>query len=433
MPVLLALRYAARSDVGLVRTVNQDSGYAGPDLLVLADGMGGPAGGDIASSVAVAHLAPLDGESHGSDDLLQHLRTALGNAHRDLVEYSADRAELKGLGTTVIALLRSGSRLGMVHIGDSRAYLLRDDDLSQVTSDHTFVQHLIDTGQLTAEEAEHHPQRSALLRVLGDGESPPVVDESVREAHVGDRWLLCSDGLSGLVSAETIAETLRTVDDPGTCAEDLVDLALRAGGQDNITVVIADVVHGDELPDTAPQIVGAAAVDRARPTRGGDSAAARAAALTASKDDKDDEDEPAPRNRRRRALTWAISAVVLVALLAGLGTIGYRWTQTQYYIGTDEQYVAIYQGVPQSVGPIHFSTVHQRTDVELADLPSFARNRVERTMATDSLAEAEDIVDELRDQVGDEDTTADDPDQQRTPDEEPNEQTADDEQTGQDS
>lgn len=402
MPVLLALRYAARSDVGLVRTVNQDSGYAGPDLLVLADGMGGPAGGDIASSVAVAHLAPLDGESHGSDDLLQHLRTALGNAHRDLVEYSADRAELKGLGTTVIALLRSGSRLGMVHIGDSRAYLLRDDDLSQVTSDHTFVQHLIDTGQLTAEEAEHHPQRSALLRVLGDGESPPVVDESVREAHVGDRWLLCSDGLSGLVSAETIAETLRTVDDPGTCAEDLVDLALRAGGQDNITVVIADVVHGDELPDTAPQIVGAAAVDRARPTRGGDSAAARAAALTASKDDKDDEDEPAPRNRRRRALTWAISAVVLVALLAGLGTIGYRWTQTQYYVGPNEAHVAIYQGVPQSLGPIHLSRVHERTDLELQALPTFARNRVERTMAAGSLEAAEAIVADLRDQVPEE-------------------------------
>lgn len=430
----VALRYAARSDVGLVRTVNQDSGYAGPELLVLADGMGGPAGGDIASSVAVAHLAPLDGESHGSDDLLDHLRTALGNAHRDLVEYSKKRQELKGLGTTVIAVLRSGNRLGMVHIGDSRAYLMHRGELSQVTSDHTFVQHLIDTGELTAEEAEHHPQRSALLRVLGDGDVAPVVDESVRQAQVGDRWLLCSDGLSGPVSAETIGEKMQEFADPGACADELLDLALRAGGQDNITVVIADVVEVEDLPDTTPQIVGAAAVDRSRPTRGGSSAAARAAALTASADrGETDTEEPTRKRGGRRVAVWVIAAVVVLALIAGLGTIGYRWTQTQYYIGTDEQYVAIYQGVPQSVGPIHFSTVHQRTDVELADLPSFARNRVERTMATDSLAEAEDIVDELRDQVGDEDTTADDPDQQRTPDEEPNEQTADDEQTGQDS
>ena len=199
----VALRYAARSDVGLVRDSNQDSGYAGPHLLVLADGMGGAAGGDIASSVAVAHLAPLDGESHRSEDLLDRLRTALGNAHRDLVTYSAEQAELKGLGTTVIALLRSGSRLGMVHIGDSRAYLLRGGALNQVTTDHTFVQHLIDSGELSPAEAEQHPHRAALMRVLGDGDSPPMVDESVREARAGDRWLLCSDGLSGPVSAET--------------------------------------------------------------------------------------------------------------------------------------------------------------------------------------------------------------------------------------
>src|SRR5699024_12199120 len=128
--VSVAVGFAARSDVGLVRDVNQDSGYAGPHLLVLADGMGGAAGGDIASSTAVAHLAPLDGESHRSEDLLDRLRTALGNAHRDLVTYSSEQADLKGLGTTVIALLRSGARLGMVHIGDSRVYLLRAGELA---------------------------------------------------------------------------------------------------------------------------------------------------------------------------------------------------------------------------------------------------------------------------------------------------------------
>jgi len=398
--VSVALRYAARSDVGLVRDVNQDSGYAGPHLLVLADGMGGAAGGDIASSVAVAHLAPLDGESHRSEDLLDRLRTGLGNAHRDLVTYSAQRAELKGLGTTVVALLRSGARLGMVHIGDSRAYLLRDGELTQVTTDHTFVQHLIDSGELSPEEAEQHPHRSALLRVLGDGDSPPMVDESVREARAGDRWLLCSDGLSGPVSAETIHRVITETEDLGRAAEELVELALRAGGQDNITVVLADVVDTEELPDTTPQVVGAAAVDREKPTRGGSGAASRAAALLTPSPKAADDDEPArPRSRTRRALTWVIGAVVVLGLLVGVGTIGYRWTQTQYYVGVAGGQVAIYQGVPQQLGPLELSSLHERTDVAVADLPGFVRTSVERTLPADSLASARRIVADLRDQV----------------------------------
>ena len=396
----VALRYAARSDVGLVRDVNQDSGYAGPHLLVLADGMGGAAGGDIASSVAVAHLAPLDGESHRSEDLLDRLRTALGNAHRDLVAYSAERAELKGLGTTVVALLRSGSRLGMVHIGDSRAYLLRDGELIQVTTDHTFVQHLIDSGELSPEEAEQHPHRSALLRVLGDGDSPPMVDESIREARAGDRWLLCSDGLSGPVSAETIQRVLTETGDLGAGAEELVQLALRAGGQDNITVVLADVVDSDELPDTTPQVVGAAALDREQPSRGGSGAASKAAALLSRPKPKADDDElTRPPRRGRRALTWAISIVVVLALLAGIGTIGYQWTRTQYYVGVAGGQVAIYQGIPQQLGPLELSTLHERTDIAVADLPGFARTSVQRTMATGSLADARRIVADLREQV----------------------------------
>ncbi|MGC0252563.1 PP2C family protein-serine/threonine phosphatase [Pseudactinotalea sp. Z1748] len=405
----VSLRYVARSDVGLVRDVNQDSGYAGPDLLVLADGMGGAAGGDIASSVAVAHLAPLDGESHRSEDLLDRLRTALGNAHRDLVAYSAEQADLQGLGTTVIALLRSGTRLGMVHIGDSRAYLLRDEHLTQVTTDHTYVQHLIDTGELTEAEAEAHPQRSALLRVLGDGEAAPVVDESIREARAGDRWLLCSDGLSGMVSAETIERILIETADLDACADELVNLALRAGGSDNITVVVADVVETKDLPDTSPQVVGAAATDRARPTRGGGGASSRAAALTRPVG-TDDDATARPVRRRRRVLTWAIAAVVVLGLLAGLGTLGYRWTQTQYYVGANNHHVAIYQGIPQRIGPLQLSSVHENTEIALADLPGFVRNRVERTMATNSLPAAEAIVADLRTQARPADSDEDDED-----------------------
>ena len=238
----IAFRFAARSDIGLTRSSNQDSGYAGPHLLAVADGMGGAAGGDIASSVALAHLVPLDGDSHGSDDLLDHLQRALENAHADLGEYVTQNPELAGLGTTVIAMLRSGSTAAMVHIGDSRAYLLREGGLHQVTTDHTFVQHLVDIGQITPEQAESHPQRSIILRALGDNSAALDLDTTVRQLKVGERWLLCSDGLSGMVSPDTIAEILSEVADLDECADRLIDLALRAGGQDNITVILADIV-----------------------------------------------------------------------------------------------------------------------------------------------------------------------------------------------
>ena len=270
----IALRYAARSDVGLVRANNQDSAYAGPHLLVVADGMGGHAGGDVASSIAVAHLAPLDDEAHGPDDALDELNRALGDAHDELLGARHGRPRSSpGLGTTVTALLRAGNKLAMAHIGDSRAYLLRDGELTQVTSDHSFVQHLVNTGKITAEEAEHHPQRSVLLRVLGDFDMELVPDVSVREARVGDRWMLCSDGLSGVVSRDTIAETLPEVDDVGACADQLVQLALRGGAPDNVTVRRRRrrrrrrPARRRRAARPAPQVVGSAATDRqpARP------------------------------------------------------------------------------------------------------------------------------------------------------------------------
>lgn len=397
----VGLNYAARSDVGLVRSTNQDSGYAGPHLLVLADGMGGAAGGDIASSIAVGHLAPLDGEAHGGDDLLDQLRRAVAGAHHDLMAYSEEKPEAAGLGTTVIALLRAGSKIGMIHVGDSRAYLLRDRALSQVTTDHTLVEHLVATGQITEEEAEHHPQRSVILRVLGDDPEAPELDESIREAREDDRWLLCSDGLSSYVSAETITETMLAEADPGRCADQLIDLALRAGGPDNITVVIADVVNTTDLPATAPQIVGAAATDRTRPTRGGTGAAARAAALTRSPDEDRQEippdlDESEPRGRR--ALRWVGSIVVVLALLVGASAVGYRWTQSQYYVGTDGTYVVIYQGVPTTLGPLELYRQHQVTALEVAGLPPFVQSRVEATISADDLDDAEQIVVRLTEQ-----------------------------------
>lgn len=407
----IALRYAARSDVGLVRSNNQDSAYAGPHLLVVADGMGGHAGGDVASSVAIAALAPLDGESHGPDDALDELERALEEAREEIITRSETNPELAGMGTTVTAILRAGNKLAMVHLGDSRGYLLREGVLTQVTTDHTFVQHLVNTGKITPEEAEHHPQRSVVMRVLGDFDADIAPDLSVREARPGDRWLLCSDGLSGFVSGDTIAQTLHEITDVDTCAERLVQLALRAGGGDNVTVVVADVLELDQLrdgagPRTNAVVVGSAAISRNRPTSAQDGPAARAAELSrqaaastpgagvpAIDDEDEDADERRARRRRRRRGLLVTLLAVLVLAAAAFGF--YRWTQTQYYVGVDGEVVAIYRGIPQSVGPIALSEVVETTDVAVDDLPEFVRNRVEQTIHTASLADARDRVEAL--------------------------------------
>ena len=254
----LALRYAARSDTGLIRAINEDSGYAGPRLLVVADGVGGHAAGEVASSVAVASLSVLDDDSPGGD-LLGRLSSAVTIANKHLSDMVKGDPDLSGMGTTLTALLRAGARFGMVHVGDSRCYLLRDEDLQQITKDHTFVQTLVDDGRITAEEADNHPQRNLITNSL-DGREDIDLDLSVRETRVGDRYLLCSDGLSGVVSEETLRDTLVREADTDVAVEQLVELALKGGGPDNITVIVADVVEVETKPPSAvPVTVGAAA------------------------------------------------------------------------------------------------------------------------------------------------------------------------------
>lgn len=392
----IALRYAARSDIGLVRSNNQDSAYAGPHLLMVADGMGGHAGGDVASSIAVAALAPLDDEAHGPDDALDELDAALHAAQDELLARAKADADLGGMGTTVTALLRAGNKLVMAHIGDSRAYLLRDGELNQVTIDHTFVQHLVNTGKITLEEAAHHPQRSVVMRVLGDFDMEIIPDLSVREARPGDRWLLCSDGLSGVVSAETIAETMDSITDVNACADRLVQLALRGGGPDNVTVIVADVVDLDDLPDgaaptTAATVVGSAALSRNVPTSAADGPAARAASLARAASEppttSDTPDDDAPQPRRRRGRTLLVIVLVL-AVLGGAGYAGYRWTQTQYYVGVADGRVAIYRGIDQSIGPVHLSEVVEESQLQVASLAPFVQDRLAQSIVATSLADA---------------------------------------------
>jgi serine/threonine protein phosphatase PrpC len=238
----LKLRYAAVSDTGLIRSANQDSVHAGPRLLAVADGMGGMAAGDLASRIVIESVAPLDREIP-DDGLIDALREALDTANGRIREAVAEDPSRDGMGTTLTAVLFTGTALALGHVGDSRAYLLREGQLQQMTRDDTFVQMLVDEGVITREQASHHPRRAVVTQALQGGEANPAY--TFMRPTAGDRWLLCSDGLSNVVSDETLGETLGGYPDPLECARRLVDLALRAGGPDNITVVIADMVDED--------------------------------------------------------------------------------------------------------------------------------------------------------------------------------------------
>jgi len=256
-----ALRYAVRSDVGLLREGNEDSAYAGPHLLAVADGMGGYEAGEVASSSVIKSVAPLDSQPMPESELIDAVSAAVIRAKQNLrVIVEADPA-VGSMGTTLTAMLWSGATAAICHIGDSRAYLLRDGDLYQVTRDHTFVQALIDQGRIRPEEAANHPQRSLLLRAL-DGRTDADPDLSLLTAELGDRFLLCSDGLPVAVSDEQILQTLADVAEPSDAVLVLIDLAIRGGGPDNITCIVADVIDTDrspQQPTRTPVVAGAAA------------------------------------------------------------------------------------------------------------------------------------------------------------------------------
>ena len=224
----MALRYAARSDRGLVRANNEDSVYAGARLLALADGMGGHAAGEVASQLVIAALAHLD-DDEPRGDLLAKLEHAVHEGNAAIADQVELHPDLDGMGTTLTAILFAGDRLGLVHIGDSRGYLLRDGELTQITKDDTFVQTLVDEGRITAEEAHSHPQRSLIMRALTGHEVEPTL--IMREAREGDRYLLCSDGLSDPVSQETILEALKIPDVAGSAARRRARQRHRRGGR----------------------------------------------------------------------------------------------------------------------------------------------------------------------------------------------------------
>lgn len=432
----LALRFAAGSHVGMIREHNEDSGYAGSRLLAVADGMGGQAAGEVASSEVISTIVELDEDVPGSD-ILTSLSGSVQRANEQLRVMVEEDPQLEGMGTTLTALLWTGQRLGLVHVGDSRAYLLRDGVLTQITQDHTWVQRLVDEGRITEEEATTHPQRSLLMRALGSGDHVEP-DLSVREVRAGDRYLICSDGLSSVVSHQTLEETLASYQGPQETVEELIQLALRGGGPDNITVIIADVLDVDaeetlaaaQLNDT-PVVVGAVAENQHQPS--GDpgtpqTPAARAAELSRSSQSVPQQaapppegfgppgsgagpagappqdggygavgyPEPAPRGRWvKRSLLIAL----ILALVGGGLYAGWRWTKTQYFVGADGDRVALYQGISQKLAWLDLSDVQERTNVELKYLPVYQRSQVQDTISMDNREQAQDKISELREQA----------------------------------
>jgi serine/threonine protein phosphatase PrpC len=385
----LMLRFAARSDVGLIRTNNEDAVYAGPRLVAVADGMGGHAAGDVASAVTIATMAPLDDDDPPAD-LLGVLSQTIRQANEQLRQMMESDTELDGMGTTLTALLWSGTRLALAHIGDSRAYLLRDGELTQITQDHTLVQHLVDQGQLDEADIPTHPQRSVILRVL-NGRPDAEADLSIREARAGDRYLLCSDGLSGVVSKETLRTTL-AMPDPDQAVDALVDLALRGGGPDNVTCVVCDVVEAGSTASGTPVIGGSVAAGDDERIGEPDTAAGRAAALQGRRPAAHRApDEPARRRWRGPALVVALLVVVAGALFGGT----WWYSQRQFYVGTDGQQVVVYKGINGSVLGINFSTPIEKTGIAMSSLPAFERERVAGSIGARNKSDADRIVGQL--------------------------------------
>jgi PPM family protein phosphatase len=256
------LRSAVGSDVGRRRPMNQDSAATTPRLLAVADGMGGHAHGEVASAVTIQALLDLDTRLSGADleqvDLLGELGVTIGDAVARLTTLAQQDPDLRGTGTTVVAFLVSGLRIGVAHIGDSRAYLLRDNELHRLTRDHTMVQAMVDEGRLSEAEAAVHPRRSWLVRTLQE-DTPAEPDLFLLEARVGDRYLICSDGVTAVLDDPDIHEVLIAEDEPAEAVARLIELANEGGGPDNITCVVADLVDGAAVADDTPVVAGSAA------------------------------------------------------------------------------------------------------------------------------------------------------------------------------
>lgn len=526
----IAFQFAARSDVGRVRSKNDDSAYAGHYLAVVADGMGGHAGGDVASATTVLDLTPLDHSGfHGSAGV--YLADEITNANLIMNELVDLDPRLAGMGTTCTALLVDGQNIELAHIGDSRAYRLREDGFEQITTDHTFVHRLLEEGRITPEEAERHPHKNVVMRVLGDVDASPELELKRLDAEVGEKWVLSSDGLDTVVANAEIEEIMRSTNDLQEITERLVNLTLERGAPDNITVVTLAVIDEDTLSQavTSPQPIipirqytaegeflgeiypssnmeenGEAEVTfehregenaeegssrntwrrrlpgnvklrhavsqgkwRGESFSDGvlnmmtesaglddppeDDSDVSAAILRKELDERphrivgaaanatntgmipavthrtlerratlaktehpdpvedptelpeeiravlNDEDDSKPK-RAKWPLRIFTGLLIVGVLIASIMTF-FSWVSHQYYVGVNNNKVAIFNGIPQSVGPLHFYEVIEESDVEVADLPEYSQSLVNSTITAQSLEETHQIVSNLEAQT----------------------------------
>ena len=342
--------FGSRTDIGCLRDHNEDSLVVTPPLFAVADGMGGHAAGEVASEIAVRVLSELapehpDGEALGR---------AIEEANRAVIQAAREGRGRQGMGTTMTPAMLEGERLVIAQVGDSRAYLLHQGKLQQLTRDHSLMADMIEAGQLTPEEARTHPQRSVITRALGsDAHLHPDIYEI--NVETGDRLLICSDGLSGMIFDDQIENTLRRVQDPQRCASQLVNEAIAAGGHDNVTVIVADVT-------------GYAEVRR-------------------------------KKLARKTKLSIALVLVLFAAIVAGAAWGTQTYLNTAAYLANDNGKVAVYRGVPGSVLGLSFSHLERTTDVTVADLQPGVANRLNEGIRVDDMEAADALVKEYEDEI----------------------------------
>jgi protein phosphatase len=388
----MRLVFAAATDVGRMRKNNEDSYLSAKPVAAVADGMGGHSAGEVASAIAIEELAalgergPWENETAATDDLKQ----AILRANRRIREMAASDRKLNGMGTTLVALLQDGDMVHVANVGDSRGYLLRQGELSQVTVDHSLVQELVDDGRLSPEDAERHPQRSVITRALGI--DPEVeFDLFTYKLQVGDRLLLCSDGLSDVVEPTQIRNVLLRVRSPQKAARQLVTVANEQGGPDNITVIVVEAVDESAALDledeqTGDLTDGSATGALPLVSGDGDALAARGRGGRAARAAKDR--SLVMHRRLQRFLIAGIVVLVAAVLLVA----GRSFLFSRYWVGFDGDSVAVFQGVPGDVAGLRFSRLVERSPVSRAQVPAGYAARLEDGVQADSLADARAIA-----------------------------------------
>lgn len=374
---------------------------------MVADGMGGHAGGDVASSLATQAITAVADERFDSIPTAQTtLVDAVKHSAQELSDAVRDHPDLQGMGTTVSAMIRHDDKVVIAHIGDSRIYLYRGAKLEQITTDHTFVQKLVETGRITSEEAAVHPRRNVLMRVLGDFDTNPEIDTYILDTEPGDRWLLCSDGLCGYVPEDAVASILKDNPDAAKATERLIEAALDRGAPDNVTVVIAGVNETNVSAASKPILVGAAAqplifdvVTKRMPKITGlfGTYAGLPPAETFESPDFLETIIAEDKARAvRRRMRWATYLGIALTAIAGFAIWGYFWTQSQFYVGTDGDSVVIYRGVAGEIGGMNLNSVEKDTDIPLTKLPQYLLHTVENTIPVDSYNAALEVVSRIR-------------------------------------